>query len=108
MPKSTKPLLPDTADWPEQTVLWFDTWRNSTRTDSWDDSQWQYLFDTALVHAEVWGSGNTALLGELRARESYMGLTFDQKQPKAAKQINVSVLQNVVNDRVKKEKRACS
>ena len=104
MPKSSKPELPDTADWPEQTLTWFDSWRDSPRTDSWDDSQWQYLIDTALVHAEIWGSGNTAMMGELRSRESYMGLTFDAR-PIKKETGKKSVIQLVCDDRAKKAKR---
>lgn len=100
-----KPSLPKSVDWPDATREWFKVWCDSPHTDSWDDSQWQYMFDTALVHAEVWGSYNTSMMGELRARESYMGLAFDQK-PTKQKPIEVSVIQAAVNDRKKKAKRA--
>jgi hypothetical protein len=72
-----KPSLPDDADWPDSTVTWFNAWCDSSRTDSFDATQWQYMFDTALVHASVWGSGNFAMLGELRARLTAMGLVFE-------------------------------
>lgn len=43
-------------------------------------------------------------MGELRAREAYMGLTFDPKPKKQQKK--ASVLTVIVNDRAKKAKRA--
>jgi hypothetical protein len=72
-----KPSLPSTKKWSKHTTEWFNSWRDSPRTDDWDDVQWRYLFDTALVHNKVWGSGAIALMGELRIRLSYLGLTFD-------------------------------
>lgn len=100
-----KPTLPDTIDWPDETIKWFDTWRNSPRTDGWDELQWQYLIESAVVHAEVFASGNTSMLGELHRRESYMGVTFDQKQaPKHSEK--TSILQLVINDRANKAERA--
>jgi hypothetical protein len=72
----TKPTLPEAISWPAATQVWFDTWRTSQHTDSWTPEQWQFLFDTALVHAAVWGQGNFQMLGELRLRSEKMGLTF--------------------------------
>jgi hypothetical protein len=88
-----KPDLPDDVDWPDSTVAWFSAWRDSSRTDSFDSLQWQYMFDTALVHASVWGSGNFAMLGELRARLIQMGLTFDNSSvPEAGKETLLDAL----------------
>lgn len=67
--------LPD-FDWPDETIAWFESWRDSQRSETWDEAQWQYLYDTALVHAAVWG-GDMSLLPELRTRLQYMGLRFD-------------------------------
>jgi hypothetical protein len=77
-----KPELPDTVSWPPATKQWFESWRASPRTDGWDEAQWQYMFDTALVHALVWGKQDTAMLAELRQRTRCLGLTFDiAKEP---------------------------
>jgi hypothetical protein len=80
-----KPELPSDVEWPEATVKWFEAWRKSPRTDGWDEVQWQYMFDTALVHASIWGSDLTLGLPELRMRLAYLGLSFDP--PKIAIQI---------------------
>ena len=104
MPKARKPGLPGSVEWPDETKKWFRTWWGSPRTDSWDQAQWQYLFDTALVHAEVWGSGNTAMMGELHRRESYMGLAFCGSAPQAkqATTEKANVLSLVVGNRADK------
>lgn len=103
---SGKPSLPDTVDWPQETIAWFESWRESPRTDGWDAQQWNYLIETAIVHAEIFSSMNFAMLGELRARESYMGVTFDQKQPKKKPDGKPTILQMVINDRAEKAKAA--
>ncbi len=93
--KNTKPTLPDTSEWPQETETWFEAWRSSTRTNNWDQAQWQYLYDTALVHAEVWGSGNMFLIGELRQREAYMGLTFEFKPEPQIMEVRVTPLERI-------------
>lgn len=77
MPGDSKPNLPEVIDWPEETVTWFNAWRDSPITETWGDVEWQYFYDTALVHASIWGSSNFAMLGELRGRLHAMGLTFE-------------------------------
>ena len=85
-----KPHLPDDlTDWPEPTLEWFEAWRSSPHTDSWDMRHWQYMFDTAIVHSMVYGQFNFAMLGELRTREMQMGLTFEP--PKQEKKVEVRV-----------------
>lgn len=81
-----KPNLPkvDGQPWCAETRRWFRAWRDSPVTDSWDQRQWQYLFGTALVHMAVWHDGDLPRLGELRARETQMGLAFDRTAPSGA------------------------
>lgn len=99
-----KPNLPKSVPWPPETVEWFRIWRGSARTDDWDDAQWQYLFDTALVHAQVWGSQDFTAMGELHRRESYMGLAFCGSAPQAkqATTEKANVLSLVVGNRADK------
>ncbi|MDD6565969.1 MAG: hypothetical protein PUF11_04170 [Parafannyhessea umbonata] len=104
--KKDKPRLPDTVDWPEETEEWFESWRSSPVTDGWTPQQWSYLIDTALVHAEVWGSNNIAMLGELHRREAYMGVTFDVAKAAPQKTAKASVLSLVISDRQRKAAQA--
>ena len=76
MARKEKPHLPEDTDWPQQTRDWFDTWRDSHETDDWDERQWQYMFDTAIVHSLVYGSYDFHWLPELRTRLFQMGLDF--------------------------------
>lgn len=75
--ETEKPHLPDGTDWPPETVEWFESWRSSPCTARWDARQWQYMFDTAVVHALIYGSNDYTYLGELRQRLQFMGLEFD-------------------------------
>lgn len=75
--KLNKPTLPDTWDWCEETRAWFDAWRLSPATDDWDGRQWQYMFDTAIVHSLVYGTQAYQFLGELGNRLKFMGLQFE-------------------------------
>ena len=73
---NVKPNLPVHTEWPPETREWFKAWRDSPRTDTWDDAQWQYLFDTAVVHSLVYAAQQFQYLQELRVREQAMGLSF--------------------------------
>ena len=75
-----KPNLPDDIDYPPRTIDWYEKWRSSSITDNWSQPQWEFMFDTALVHANVWGSGNFAMLGALGKREVQMGLVFEPQK----------------------------
>lgn len=72
-----KPNLPKTSEWAQETLDWFEAWKESPRTDGWDMAQWQFMFDTAVVHSLIYGSEMFHMLGELRSRLSYMGLDFE-------------------------------
>lgn len=75
--KKDKPTLPEDTDWPKETVEWFEAWRSNRCSDHWDDRQWQYVMDTAIVHALVYGSNDFGALTELHKRLAFMGLTFE-------------------------------
>lgn len=64
--------LPDSIDWPERTRQWWAAWVESPHTQAWTPLQWEYLMDTALLHATVW-AGDVAKAAELRTRVERMG-----------------------------------
>lgn len=73
-----KPGLPEGGfDFCPATRSWYDAWRRSPATDGWDERQWQYMWDTAIVHSLVYGSYDFHWLPELRARLTQMGLAFE-------------------------------
>lgn len=68
------PDLPFGFDWPAQTRIWWDNWRRSGQAQEFSQTDWDFLLDTAMIHAEFW-SGNTAVGPELRLRVAKMGAT---------------------------------
>ena len=77
MARRPKPDLPEGFEFSQATREWFEAWRTSRCTDQWDERQWQFMFDTAIVHSLVYGSYDFHWLPELRTRLLQMGLTFD-------------------------------
>ena len=73
------PDLPDVADWPSQTLAWWETWRRSPQSSTFTDTDWDFLIDTALLHADYW-TGNLAVAGELRLRAAKFGATPEDRQ----------------------------
>lgn len=90
--------LPDILDWPERTRDWWGAWVESPITKDWEPLTWEYLLDTALLHATVWGSGDMSKLGELRARVERLGGV-----PEKTKGAGVSVKQEAPAARPKSE-----
>ena len=86
--------LPAGTDWCPETRKWFATWRDSERTADWDEPQWQFLYDTAIVHSLIYESQQFQWLQELRTREQMMGLSFEPK-PKAKKDAEVTPIERI-------------
>lgn len=70
--------LPDTFDWPPATLAWWETWRTSAQASRFTETDWSFLLDTAVLHAEFW-LGNRALAGELRLRAAKFGATPEDR-----------------------------
>lgn len=74
-----QPPLPDWVDWPTRTVEWWEMWRESPLSEHFTASDWEFLLDTALLHAAVWGGGNLDRLAELRLRVAKFGATPEDR-----------------------------
>lgn len=72
------PDLPGSFDWPAQTQAWWETWRSSPQATTFSDTDWGFLLDTALLHAELW-AGNGAVAAELRLRVAKFGATPEDR-----------------------------
>lgn len=72
------PELPSGYDWPAQTRRWWETWRASPQAQTLTDTDWDFLLDTALLHAELW-SGNGQVASELRLRVAKFGATPEDR-----------------------------
>lgn len=72
------PELPETFEWPAATVAWWETWRKSAQAQAFTDTDWSFLLDTAVMHAEFW-LGNRSLAPELRLRVAKFGATPEDR-----------------------------
>jgi hypothetical protein len=72
------PDLPDGFSWPEQTRRWWETWRKSPQAQAMTDTDWDFLLDSALLHAELW-NGNGSVAAELRLRVAKFGATPEDR-----------------------------
>ena len=70
--------LPDTHDWPAATLAWWGVWRSCAQAASFTDTDWSFLLDTAVLHAEFW-LGNQGVAGELRLRVAKFGATPEDR-----------------------------
>lgn len=65
--------------WPPATRRWWDTWGSEPMAKDFTATDWDFLLDTALLHAKVWGRGALNLLPELRLRVAKMGATSEDR-----------------------------
>lgn len=72
------PDLPFGIDWPDQTRIWWDHWRRSPQAQTFTATDWDFLLDTAMLHASFWG-GNASVAPELRLRVSKLGATHGDR-----------------------------
>jgi hypothetical protein len=72
------PELPDEFEWPPATVRWWETWRTSAQATTFTPTDWEFLLDTALLHAAFW-SGETGVGAELRLRVAKFGATPEDR-----------------------------
>lgn len=76
-------MLPVDADgvreqWHPATVRWWNNWRRSPQgVRMMTEPDWDYLFDTALLHHQMWQSGgkNSERAAEIRIRVAEFGST---------------------------------
>ena len=71
------PDLPD-GDWPSLTVAWWRTWQRAPQASTFTETDWQFLLETALLHAAFVG-GATQLAAELRLRVAKFGATPEDR-----------------------------
>lgn len=60
--------------WPERTREWWEMWKASPQAEHFGSTDWDYLLDTALIHARLW-SGDMSAAAELRLRVAAFGAT---------------------------------
>lgn len=72
-------MISTTFSWPEATRRWWATWGAEPLAQDFTATDWDFLLDTALIHAKVWGAGELKLLPELRLRVAKMGATGEDR-----------------------------
>lgn len=77
--EAEQPDLPDGFPWPDATVVWWEMWRNSPQAEHFGSTDWSFLLDTAILHAQLWGNGDTSVLPELRIRVAKFGATPEDR-----------------------------
>lgn len=64
--------------WPAVTLEWWSLWGGSPLTESFGATDWDFMMDTALIHAEFW-SGKLSYAAELRLRVAKVGATPEDR-----------------------------
>lgn len=72
------PDLPEGIDWPDATRTWWQTWRSCAQAAMFTDTDWSFLLDTAVLHAEFW-LGDHSVAAELRLRAAKFGATPEDR-----------------------------
>jgi hypothetical protein len=74
------PELPDSFEWPDATLRWWQTWRTSAQAQKFTETDWSFLVDTAVLHAEFWlGDRSRSVAAELRLRVAKLGATPEDR-----------------------------
>lgn len=77
--EAEQPDLPEGFPWPEETIRWWQMWRDSPQSEHFGSTDWSFLLDTAILHANLWGNGDTTVLPELRIRVAKFGATPEDR-----------------------------
>lgn len=77
--RAEAPDLPDDIDWHERTTAWWDMWKRSAQADTFTETDWSFLLDTALMHHAMWSKGQWTLAAEVRLRVAKFGATPEDR-----------------------------
>jgi hypothetical protein len=65
--------------WHPQTLRWWNTWRSSPQAQTFLQTDWDFLLDTALMHHGMWSRGRFDYAAELRLRVAKLGATPEDR-----------------------------
>lgn len=80
--------VPSIGRVPARTRRWWSVVTKMPHCVMWDDADWQFAVDTALVHA-AFSKGDMGRASELRLRERLMGTTWDARRDLRIKYVPV-------------------
>ena len=72
------PPHPGEEEWPQRTRDWWEMWVASPQADTFSSTDWDFLLDTALLHARLW-RGEVTAAPELRLRVAKFGATPEDR-----------------------------
>ncbi|MFD7776674.1 hypothetical protein [Streptomyces sp. NPDC059753] len=61
------------------TQLWWDSWRSSAQAQTFVQTDWLFLIDTALMHHTMWAKGRWEFASEVRLRAAKFGATPEDR-----------------------------
>jgi hypothetical protein len=67
------------VDWHPMTQLWWNAWRESAQAQTFTDTDWLFLIDTALMHHTMWAKGRWEFASEVRLRAAKFGATPEDR-----------------------------
>jgi hypothetical protein len=73
-----QPYLPADVDWHPQTIEWWQVWARTPLAQTFTETDWQVLLETALLHTAFW-NGNFKNAPELRLRVAKFGATPEDR-----------------------------
>lgn len=79
VPFEGAPSLPHGPGWPAETRKWWKVVSRMPHCVLWDESDWRFALDTAILVAAFHG-GDMKLATEVRQREKIMGTTLDARR----------------------------
>lgn len=72
------PLTGEPRGWPRQTLRWWETWRKSPQSQTFTDTDWDFLAETAMIH-RAFVMGDLKQAAELRLRVGKYGATPEDR-----------------------------
>ncbi|MFJ5103167.1 hypothetical protein [Streptomyces sp. NPDC088554] len=66
-------------EWHPRTVAWWESWRTSPMAQTFVDTDWDFLIDTALMHHKMWSAGRWDFASEVRLRAAKFGATPEDR-----------------------------
>lgn len=72
-------VLPGNEDWHPRTMDWWLTWRQSAQAQTFTETDWDFLVDTALLHHTMWSKGKWEFAAEVRLRAAKFGATPEDR-----------------------------
>ena len=76
---ASAPELPEDVEWHPRTRAWWLMWANSPQADTFTETDWSFLLDTALMHHAMWAKMQWTLAAEVRLRVAKFGATPEDR-----------------------------